>query len=76
VRYRVEVAWLALPRGAVAALDQSQKSESADSEARGRGGLGQLNLFLALCAVSERYLLMRPFDPPFEKKRVPSAINF
>jgi hypothetical protein len=26
-------------------------------------------------ALSEHYLLMRPFDPPFEKSRVPSVIN-
>jgi hypothetical protein len=24
---------------------------------------------------SQYYLLMRPFDPPFEKSRVPSVIN-
>jgi len=40
--HRVETAWFALSLGAIGALGQSQKSESASSEARGGRGLGTL----------------------------------
>jgi hypothetical protein len=41
-RDRVETARLALPVRTLTALGEGQKSESAGSEARGRGGLGPL----------------------------------
>jgi len=40
--HRFKTTWLALSIRAFAALDQSQKSESASRNARGGGGLGTL----------------------------------